>query len=524
MGQLLKTLLIKLLVLSLVFHWVGPVTSVYGVEQRDQKTSRTHPQTILLAQGGMSLDEDSWDNDPFFDSPPPMPKNASGVDKRKTQRSMSSFRPNPVKPVKKNEFTATVDSRGGQIGSLDAGILIEVPPGALSSRTHLSIKKLQKTSKFTYRQRAFKELVQVGGVELKPSGLHFGKPVQVTLQLDHPKLQTILSQNGYLEVGHYSDGHWLREDGFQFDGRKYITVEVTHFSNIVVVAAMTAVILGIGAYLLLQDGADILTKPWKYIVPDATFVKNYVGKGHIKLPKNIKSSGSTSLGLGRSFKPYSKTRVYYANGAQMLRKRSATCIEMGFFAATLLLADGNPRYQNFIGVQGNATDPKTNQRIGHLWLEIKIDGKLYVVDTANTRDISLMPKEEAYKKYNLEPSMEFTDKENSRKKYVGLEEVKTHKCNTLIRAGENEALHHVFQLGKRSGRVKIEYDTLDIEDQIIITYEGQSLLNSKCVGTNGTRTIIKSINGTSDTVQVRVIPQCRRKDNTRWNLKVYCPE
>ncbi len=523
--QTAKFFLCLLLIQALIFQTLVPADMAYGGSRTERRPGEGAAglDNVLVAQsGGGALTEDDWDDD--FDRP---------VQRKKPDRGAAPLtdsqwsRP-AQQQTSQNLIGATIGSRGGQVGSLDAGLMISIPPGALRSAHKLSIERISQIPKLNHTPGAFHELVQVAAVDLKPSGMSFQKPVLVSFRVDHTSFQRILDNGGHLEVGHHNGNHWLREDNFRFNGSDIVTVEVTHFSKLVLIAVTMAVVLtAVIAWSNFQDKADYLTKPWKYIVPDASLVKNHIRKGNVKLPKKINAKGPTSLGLGKGFKPFQGNRAFCSNGAQMLSKfgQTAMCMEVAIFTATLLRASGDPRFQNFIGVQGNATDSKTGKKIGHQWLEIKIDGKSYVVDTAETRDISLLPKEEAYETYRLEPEVQFTDEVDSLGPYLGLD-VKKHQCDTLIDQGGNEGLRHIFNLGHNPREFAIEYNTFNIADQVVIKYEGKEVFDSVCVGTEGMVKDSVLIHGKAETIEVKVNAKCKPGDegkDTDWKLKVFCP-
>ena len=97
------------------------------------------------------------------------------------------------------------------------------------------------------------------------------------------------------------------------------------------------------------------------------------------------------------------------------------------------------------------------------------------------------------------------------------------ECDTLTTAGEDTPETHSINLGQRSGTFDFSYETYGQEDRMIVTYEGNVLFDTDCVGTNGTWTQSISYSGKSFTVTVEVIPNCFGGSGTEWNFTVNCP-
>ena len=97
-------------------------------------------------------------------------------------------------------------------------------------------------------------------------------------------------------------------------------------------------------------------------------------------------------------------------------------------------------------------------------------------------------------------------------------------CGGLVQAGSDNPETHIVNLARNAGQFVFEYETYNVEDQIILEYEGRTLHDSGCVGTNGTRQISLSYQGSTSSITVRVIPNCTGTSSTQWNFKVNCPQ
>lgn len=97
-------------------------------------------------------------------------------------------------------------------------------------------------------------------------------------------------------------------------------------------------------------------------------------------------------------------------------------------------------------------------------------------------------------------------------------------CNMQTFAGGDAPETHTVEMGATSGTFTFSYDTFQIEDQIIVSYEGNTLFDTGCVGASGTQTL--SYSGASTQLTVKVNPDCANPGGTgtAWNYTVNCPQ
>ncbi|MBM4146097.1 MAG: hypothetical protein FJ240_07455 [Nitrospira sp.] len=101
---------------------------------------------------------------------------------------------------------------------------------------------------------------------------------------------------------------------------------------------------------------------------------------------------------------------------------------------------------------------------------------------------------------------------------------KVQVCNDVVQAGANKPESFTIELEKKSGAFRFDYETYSIKDRLIITYEGNTLYDSGCIGTNGTKTEYISYSGNSSSITIEVQPNCEGTASTQWNFVVYCPQ
>jgi PKD repeat protein len=138
---------------------------------------------------------------------------------------------------------------------------------------------------------------------------------------------------------------------------------------------------------------------------------------------------------------------------------------------------------------------------GLQWIEV------YVEDTAG--NISLPVRK------NIEVMPVAVDTEES---------VGQAQCETVIKSGSNIPDTYMVELGNTSGTFTFEYDTWEVKDQILVSYEGITLRDTLCVGTEGNKREKISYNGSSTQVMVQVRPNCEGEDEeTKWDYTIRCP-
>jgi hypothetical protein len=94
--------------------------------------------------------------------------------------------------------------------------------------------------------------------------------------------------------------------------------------------------------------------------------------------------------------------------------------------------------------------------------------------------------------------------------------------DTQIPGGDTPDTRFV-ELGQTAATFQFDFETFSQADQIIVSYEGSTLLDTGCVGTNGTRSQPLSYSGSSTGVTVQVIPNCAGGTGTQWNYTARCP-
>ena len=96
-------------------------------------------------------------------------------------------------------------------------------------------------------------------------------------------------------------------------------------------------------------------------------------------------------------------------------------------------------------------------------------------------------------------------------------------CNQQNLAGGDVPESRTVELGRASGTFSFSYHTEFQRDRMMVVYEGRTLFDTGCVGTNGTRTQNITYAGNSTQVTIQVQPNCAGGSGTFWEFTVSCP-
>ncbi len=88
-------------------------------------------------------------------------------------------------------------------------------------------------------------------------------------------------------------------------------------------------------------------------------------------------------------------------------------------------------------------------------------------------------------------------------------------------AGRNTPETFYYDMGSNAGTFTFQYDTRTAKDDIVVSYEGQTLYNTDCVGTEGWKSVDLSFSGSSSEIKVVVTPNCvGNQPGTLWYFKI----
>ena len=309
-----------------------------------------------------------------------------------------------------------VGPQGGQVPWQGGTVSLNVPPGALNRNVPITVQRPEIVFERDPDSNIGQDdVVQAATVELGPAGTIFASPVEVVMQIPAESLQRKARGDQLVIV--VKSGDFLEEvTDYKIDNQGRAHFYLTHFSSpmVYIIGGMILVsFMAIGGRLIVSDSPHIL------IQPDNSDVQKFVHSGKVKLPTTINPSGPTDLGIDKTFEGTMGVFKTVNGGATMVNLKDGSeinCQDLTFLAASVLLGSKDSRFSDVKAVGGTATCGDYSG--GHMWVEVKIDGKVYVVDTANPKRLMLIPAAEAYAQYILEPAFEFGH--NSRRRsYIG---------------------------------------------------------------------------------------------------------
>jgi len=328
-----------------------------------------------------------------------------------------------VKPPTPSESTqGLIGTKGGTVEDAALGVQVSIGPGNLSESTRITISPIESSPPLMeVPLPKGVTLVQGSVFDLGPTGLVFQKPIQVTVK-PSPEFRQYLKRGEEFEVGYWNGKTWQPVLDWRSDDQGTIYFETDHFTLFVT----TMILIMGGGVIGITKKLDEWKNPWQYITPDSPkvirharlFVRN------LPDPDGLSSTGRTPLKL-KSFAPrggrwfLGKPRIFVADGETMISRIDANCYGTTNYVASVLLAKKNPHFTNFICVSGSACCDDQKNRVAHAWMEIRIKGKLYIVDTTRPDNICLIPNDIAYRKQALRPGLQWNQFGGSLKAYVG---------------------------------------------------------------------------------------------------------
>lgn len=94
-------------------------------------------------------------------------------------------------------------------------------------------------------------------------------------------------------------------------------------------------------------------------------------------------------------------------------------------------------------------------------------------------------------------------------------------CGTSATAsGGDEGYTRTYNLGGTSGTMSLTFETYSVQDRIKVMYQGATLIDTGCVGANGTKSAPYS--GTATQATVVVEPNCAGGSGTAWDFTFNC--
>jgi len=200
---------------------------------------------------------------------------------------LKSVAPTELNIPANSTWTATATAENGTTIQ-NAGISLEVPPGAVKSDTEIVVKEFAELPPEFYYAESDEPppmALAMGNVyDVGPAGIQFDKPVQVTINYDKTLLPNGAKPEN-IKVGYWDGKKWIVESGY-VDGQKgTVTISATSFPGSLVVPLVVggAIIITVAykiSKLLSPDPRNQGTAP-KHIIPGNDTVKSFTGKAGV---------------------------------------------------------------------------------------------------------------------------------------------------------------------------------------------------------------------------------------------------
>lgn len=395
------------------------------------------------------LDESDWNRDGQSRPKPPLSaKPASGKSGSKPSRPSGTR-------TTRAEAAMWIGSKGGTLRTRSATLVI--PAGALRRAVEIRVAEVAAPVDLDAPAADF---VSGPFISLEPAGTRFNRPVSLRIQLP----EAVLS--GYrrgedLRAWLLSGNQAIPVEDFRVDRQGRLVVEVEHFSG------MLYGLVGLTLFMLFAAALGRMTatrNPHIMLTPHGRHTRNFALSGggvntrNVRLPARMKPSGATELFVNKQLNLTNSSFKNINSGETLLGPRGpnrANCADLTTIAASIMLAQPDPRFHEVIGVWGRYPDSKTDNKrerqrgANHMWLEAKIDGKVYLLDTTKLRPsaggsaLLFYPKEELTQRYRLIPMQQFGYRKAS-SRYVGLKP--DQETDTTA------AYNHGFDLGCRHAK------------------------------------------------------------------------
>src|SRR4030042_707514 len=322
------------------------------------------------------------------------------------------------------------------------GMTLEVPPKAVAAETPVQVVTLANAPPTPGydpdMDNSLAAAISLSPVyDLGPDGISFKKPVTVTLPYD-ASLLTSPENESYVQIAYYNGVSWVAVGGKVDTNNKTVTAQFTAFPGIavstVVLIGTWATFLTIASYKAYEHYvADPIAwgEAAKYITPkksdDGSKVAEYVKRAIVGRKKNADGKGFTNIPLQDPKNPGQinpEAKEMLLNDLENVRigfdetdkgqkspvypdYKSSTggsfndwVMPEEYFAKDMQfdcknISNAYLTIMRSVGIEAKCVDGYTTAR--HVWVEMKIEGRPYVLDI----DGGIQPLDVAYKKDGL---------------------------------------------------------------------------------------------------------------------------
>jgi len=205
-------------------------------------------------------------------------------------------------------------------------------------------------------------------------------------------------------------------------GPGYVIAEGEHFSWWFVVASSILLVTLVGVAWQANSFTSNEAAPWTLIEPGHQKIKGFIQQNKLSLPTLSPGTKRANLTNYKNKKVFEERKDTYGNrvvhligkrGSAVLDETKVACWDLTTLFASILYTldpDIGPRMRLVKGTAGE---------IRHSWIEVVIDGQVFVVNTGaqGLTDFEFVARDVLYKEQNLKPKQSYTKDADSLRDY-----------------------------------------------------------------------------------------------------------
>jgi len=198
----------------------------------------------------------------------------------------------------------------------------------------------------------------------------------------------------------------------------YVTAKVHHNSPFYLGAIRPEIAILVMTYGLIYNAAKNFKgylNPWQFLEPDNSDIKQFIARNSLEIPKNPSKehfpiklpfrfmSREKFSGLNQKFGTYARTASDIIKDEG--KETEVLCHDMGNLYASLLYNMDSKLKDRIMVVNGTCDGTR------HIWVEVALNGRSYVVDTTlegSDAEMFFWEREDAYKDIGLKADQMYT--------------------------------------------------------------------------------------------------------------------
>jgi hypothetical protein len=322
-----------------------------------------------------------------------------------------------IRGVPRSIFSGNVSGTNG--GEIAFGTLaLSFPPGASNGDMQVAIKKqstLPEIEGDPELIKIYKEMRVVGDIfDIKTGQAAFNKPFYLEFKFDPARIKA-----GELYVCTVADGKLSVPEIIAGDLEEgYVIIRSKHgstwFLALSAVALPAVLYVGYKAYTFVSNENN----PWNLIEPNHPKISAFIANKSLGLPAiGPATERFKMVNYDRKFKGRDDTyfnrvvNLTGRSGSEVLDQEEVACWDLTTFFGSILYSMKPDISQNIRLVKGTLDGTR------HSWIEIVVDGQIFVVNTGRTDAFEFVARDVLYKEQKLKPARMYTKNSGSLTSY-----------------------------------------------------------------------------------------------------------